>query len=373
VVFRVLIAATLTAALALAAWSVTAAHRELQPPDFPRPRERHTVTLTGPHAESRRLDAIRRAPVRLPETFRSQPAAPATPHTLDCRFVARQAEGTSAKFDCTLGNGDTIKVKYGRNPEIHAETAAAALLTRLGYPADTMTIVDRLRCYGCPRFPFATMKMLDAIGLAPQLAPHGYERGYTDFESVSVEHRFAAPSLETDVHEGWGWFELQQAGAHRADVDALRLLAVFLAHWDNKSSNQRLVCLDASSSPGTPECREPLLMIQDLGSTFGPTKTNLGTWRLWPVWIDRRECLVTMRHLPFHGGTFPDARISEAGRQQLLHELGTLSAGDVRQIFLDARFPAFQRNTSDGRALDAWTDAFMDRVAQIRDAGPCHE
>ena len=37
--------------------------------------------------------------------------------------------------------------------------------------------------------------------------------------------------------------------SHRADLDALRLLARVLAHWDNKSENQRLVCLDGPPRP----------------------------------------------------------------------------------------------------------------------------
>ena len=54
-------------------------------------------------------------------------------------------------------------------------------------------------------------------------------------------------------------------GAPRAHVDALRLLAVFLAHWDNKAENQRLVCLSPTWTKGKP-CPQPFLMLQDLGS-----------------------------------------------------------------------------------------------------------
>ena len=43
-----------------------------------------------------------------------------------------------------------------------------------------------------------------------------------------------------------------KGGAPRAHVDALRLLAVFLAHWDNKAENQRLVCLSETWPQGTP-------------------------------------------------------------------------------------------------------------------------
>ena len=57
-----------------------------------------------------------------------------------------------------------------------------------------------------------------------------------------------------------------RGGATRDEVDALRLMAVFLHHWDNKSSNQRLTCV----GPTTPDCAHPLAMIQDVGSEFGP-------------------------------------------------------------------------------------------------------
>ena len=47
------------------------------------------------------------------------------------------------------------------------------------------------------------------------------------------------------MRQGWAWWELKDVNAPRVDLDALRLLAVFLAHWDNKADNQRLVCMEA--------------------------------------------------------------------------------------------------------------------------------
>jgi len=368
-----LIVVPLAIAAALTAWSVTAAHRGTAPGGFSDSSARESRTLTGPHATSRRRDAIRRAHLRLEEPILS--AADAFPDdahaTVECRFLTRPAEGTSAKFDCILASGNVIKVKYGRNPEIHAETAATRLLARLGYATDRMAIVDRVRCYGCPRFPFATMQLLQFVGLDSLLEPHGYDAGYTEFALVSIEHRFPAPAIETDTMKGWGWFELKDSGADRAEVDALRLLAVFLAHWDNKSENQRLVCLDRQLRTTDDVCRNPLLMVQDLGSTFGPAKVNLGTWTTLPLWRDARSCLVSMRDLPFHGGTFPDAHISEAGRRQLLTGLDALSTGEIRHLFDGAGFPIFQSTTDDNRDLDAWTSAFQSRVDAIRAAGPC--
>ena len=61
-----------------------------------------------------------------------------------------------------LDGGEVVKVKYNRNPEIQAEVAATRLVSRLGFGADRVEIVPRLRCYGCPRFPFLTMRLLAA-------------------------------------------------------------------------------------------------------------------------------------------------------------------------------------------------------------------
>jgi hypothetical protein len=313
-----------------------------------------------------RLDALTRAEVRVQAPAVRPPVLELGPTTpLACRFVARKPTGTTAKFDCILPDGQVIKVKYGRNPEIHAETAAATLLTMLGYPADTVEIVRRLRCYGCPQFPFFTMQVLTLMHLVRLADAHAGEDRYTDFEWVAVERQFPAPSIEAGDQKGWNWWELKYSRAPRADLDALRLLAVFLAHWDNKADNQRLVCLD-DPAPGPGErCGHPLAMIQDLGATFGPFKANLAGWHDAPIWSDRNRCIVSMNALPYGGATFPDAQITEAGRQQLASALTSLSNAQVRNIFEVARFGAYYSSTDDSRDVDAWTAAFDYRVRQI--------
>ena len=112
-------------------------------------------------------------------------------------------------------------------------------------------------------------------------------------------------------------------------------------------------------------------MIQDLGATFGPTKVNVAAWRHMPVWMDRRTCTVSMKAMPYQGATFPDARLSEAGRAQLAQSLLALSRDEIVSLFKDARFPDFQSSTDDRRDLDAWVSAFEYRVKQIAAAGPC--
>ena len=102
-------------------------------------------------------------------------------------------------------------------------------------------------------------------------------------------------------------------------------MAIFLAHWDNKATNQRLVCEDGPGDTD-PEaaCRAPLLILQDLGSTFGPAKVRHARWTQTPVWADAGQCTVSMDAMPFHGGNFRPVQISEAGRAWL--------AGRLRQF-----------------------------------------
>jgi hypothetical protein len=94
-----------------------------------------------------------------------------------------------------------------------------------------------------------------------------------DFVNVAVERKLKGDGVEAGGEKGWAFYELAKidparGGASRAEVDALRLMAVFLNHWDNKGPNQRLVCEGDQPAP----CAHPLAMMQDVGSDFGPRK-----------------------------------------------------------------------------------------------------
>jgi hypothetical protein len=331
-------------------------------------------TLTGPDAETLRHDALSRAAVYVPDGVTARETGPGgtgrDAEVVACRFLRAAPTGTSAKFDCVLDGGAIVKIKYSRNPEIQAEVAATRLARALGFGADRVDIVPRLRCFGCPRFPFFTTRVLSSGFADRLLGMYGYDGGYTDFEWVALERKFPAPAIETATHHGWAWWELEQSTALPADVDALRLLAVFLAHWDNKAENQRLVCLDDPAGAAG-RCDRPLALVQDLGATFGPNKVNLARWREFPIWSDRAACRVSLHRLPFGGGTFPDHTISEAGRIRLGRQLAALSDGQVRRLFAEARFPEYHTGTDDDRDLQAWTRAFRFRADQIVKAGPC--
>jgi hypothetical protein len=338
--------------------------------DRSRPTIEQTKRQPRPRVEwsdAARLNALRGASVwrsRSTRVTAIPPSDEGQTASVSCRYHAEALGGTTPKFECVTDAGDTIKVKYW-GPEPHGEVAATSLLRALGFPADDVRFVERVRCFGCPTFPFLTTKVLGQVN-----ALNLYERTvdyteYTDLSWTAVERKHAGVEIETKTRRGWSWFELHDMRAPRAHVDALRLLAVFLAHWDNKSENQRLLCLDADHNLASrQQCSEPLAFMQDLGATFGPRKVDLESWRDTPVWADRNTCRVSMERLPHGGGTFPPIQISEAGRQFLSERFRTLTQSEVRILFENARFPEY-----DGREVGEWVQVFERKVQEVT-AGP---
>ena len=326
-----------------------------------------------------RNEALARAQVwrapAVPVARASFAPAGSAPNNIDCRFKITELGGTTPKFHCLLASDVEIRVKYGPGAEIPAEGAATRLLAALGFGADRIALVQQLRCFGCPREPFTTMKVLDAAR-----ARNVYEKvmnpeQYQTFEWVAMEHKFAASAIETEGHEGWAFYELARVdpakgGASRAHVDALRLMAVFLAHWDNKAENQRLVCMSNPWPEGAP-CREPFLLLQDVGSTFGPKRLDLAGWARARIWEDRATCKVSMQELPYNGGTFGSAHISEAGRQFLATQLAAVDERQLTDLFSSARFDQPRSALSRPSPISEWVRVFKQRVKTITDGPPC--
>jgi hypothetical protein len=195
------------------------------------------------------------------------------------------------------------------------------------------------------------------------------------FDPVVIERRIEGRRIEAHPSQGWAWYELEKidparGGSPVAEVDGFRLLAAFLAHWDNKAENQRLICPPGADRPDG-GCAQPIAMMQDVGGTFGPSKLDLRNWRATPVWADPATCLVSMERLPWQGATFPERSISEQGRLFLLGLLEQLSEAQLETLFSASRVTAFDAIGAESRHASAWAAAFLDKVRQIREAGPC--
>lgn len=320
--------------------------------------------------EQARVDALRRAivwqvpavPIERADLSRTPGALP--DRDVACRFKVDDVNGLTPKFECELPGGETIKVKYS-GPEPYGEVAASRLLRALGFGADRVFFVERVRCYGCPRYPFPTLKLITLVG-AEKLFAKGLDYdSAVDFEWPSIERKSTGEKIETPTGKGWAFHELARVPtASRVHADALTLMAVFLAHWDNKSENQRLVCL--SGAPGRDgRCARPMAMLHDVGGTFGPRKTDIDGWRGAPIWSDRASCTVSMKTLPHDGATFSDTTISEKGRRFLADRLTRLTGAQIATLFRAARF---DRHSG---TIDEWTALFKEKVRLIASGPAC--
>ena len=293
-----------------------------------------------------------------------------------CTFAEEAVGGTTPKFHCRTPDGVMLKVKYGPdNPELPAETAASRLLFALGFPVDQTALVHSVRCFGCPPDPFSAMQCVERGGSRADCLKGGKRDRAVVFELPTIERAIQGTDIESAPDQGWSWYELDRVdsnvgGAPRSEVDALRLIAVLLAHWDNKGPNQRLICpRDAGVEDGV--CAMPVAMIQDLGATFGPLKMDLPNWEHTAIWANPRACVATMKNLPYDGGTFADHAISEEGRQFALGLLERLSDAQIRGLFEGSGATRLNPVVAAARDPGVWARVFFDKVAAIASAGPC--
>jgi hypothetical protein len=340
----------------------------------------------------------------------SDPTAFTFGQTVECTYVKKQLSGKSPKFACKIDADDEVKVKYGGgNGEVYGEVAATRLLWALGFGADRMYPV-KVICHDCPSNLNGTIRSdRDSI-----------------FDPATIERKLPGAAFHGD--EGWSWAELEKVdeaagGATRAQRDALKLIAVFMQHTDTKPQQQRLLCLDDSmpgttttgASPATApptstaptsttppkttadtgtttattakpttaahsaaatECRHPLMLLNDVGLTFGRANTfndntkggmNLASWSKTPVWKHAKGCV---GNLPKSmTGTLNDPEISEEGRQFLADLMMQLSDAQIHDLFEVSRAHLRLRDPGDVNSgyatLDEWVTAFKDKRDQI--------
>jgi hypothetical protein len=189
-------------------------------------------------------------------------------------------------------------------------------------------------------------------------------------------------AIEVPGYEGWAWPELETAsqragGATRAQIDAFKLLAVFIQHSDTKPDQQEIVCAAGRSkdAKGNETCGSPWLVIKDLGGTFGKatklnnSKMSLDDWSSVNVWKDPKQCVGDLpRSLT---GTLEDPKISEAGRRFLAERLNRLRDAQIRALFTVSNVMKREETIdgADGKkrpvTVDDWVRVFKKKRAEI--------
>jgi hypothetical protein len=320
-----------------------------------------------------RREAIRRATVWSPTDVAARdikagpdPKGYAFDEWVACEHEKKKpSSGVSRKFLCLDDAGKELKVKYD-NAEVFGEVMATRLFWALGFAADTMYPV-RVRCHGCPQDPIHDKTVVG---------------GGAVFDPATIEHKLDGRAMEATPDSGWKWSEFDDIGPDapvnaRATRDALKLLAAFVQHTDSKAPNQRIVCPEGAEI-GATGCGRPILMIQDLGLTFGRAtlrnhnsdSANLANWSGVPLWSDRELCIAHNQR-SFTGG-FSYPHISEAGRAFLADLLMQLTDAQIRDLFEVGRVTRRGRNPKKANAapgtVEEWVKTFKHRRSEIVDA-----
>ncbi len=317
--------------------------------------------------------------------------------TMTCDFATpgKDMGGKTPKFACKItkvdstngqvqtltpdmDDGDALKVKYGGDDnEVYAEVVSTRLMWALGFYADSWFPVHVV-CNGCPENP--------EEGSGPAAA--------RTFAIATVVRKYAGHKMyeEGNKEEGWSWKEFDESnGRPKSEKDALKLLASFMQHSDNKPPQQRLVCdgvkVDQKTNPFTTTCKESRMIVQDVGATWGGggafttndgAKMNLQNWSAKKLWktvgapgTDEAKCPVCQAILDKSWSAtngLSDPLISEEGRRMLAGLMCQLNDEQILNLFKAAKVSTMPKyHNSDGsfkKGLDEatiekqWVEAF---------------
>ncbi len=98
---------------------------------------------------------------------------------------------------------------------------------------------------------------------------------------------------------------------------------------------------------------------------------DLEEWEHAAIWDDRSQCTVSLRHLPYDGATFGQARITEAGRRHLGNLLAQLTDQQLTDLFTGARFDKKHGLFSGAHPVSEWVRVFKKKAAQITEGPAC--
>lgn len=300
-----------------------------------------------------------------------------------------------AKDDATNAkeiDADRFKVKYlkpehpnhnERFNEVFTELAAGRILWALGFPADHVYPVASVSCVGCTASPFESnvKQNTSALTATPNV-----------FKMVTVERDIPWSEIDPENDETWSWSDAARFYANgtwtaqqKLEYDTYRL-ALNLFNYHNPIDVQnRVACAEWKDGASDPRiCVKPYIFVQDLGSTFGKNKflvaNSRGVYKDWQSQTVFKNAGSCELRSTLNG----DKRVLKAAQDLLAQRAKSLDRTRVREIFKVARFDQMDqdqlktlRETESNeaqvreKALDQWTDTFMQRLAEISTAQGC--
>jgi hypothetical protein len=301
-----------------------------------------------------------------------------------CKITrVESADGTVQTLTADMDEGP-VKVKYGADDnEVYAEIVATRLMWALGYPADAWFPV-RVECNNCPE------NVISGSG----------SRATRTFDPATIVRKYPGQKVYESGQEeqGWSWKELDTANARPTyERDGLKLLGAFMKHSDNKPPQQRLACkkvnVDQSTNPFTTTCDNPVMLVQDVGATFGgggwftsngSAKMNLEVWSGKKLWQKAgtdgapKQCQATLtKSLTAHDG-LSDPMISEEGRRFDAGLMCQLSDHQIEELFRASRVAqmpeyhnhdgSFKPGVDEATVIRKWVEAFKEKREELASA-----
>ena len=304
-----------------------------------------------------------------PESIRLGEPSRLKPDTeISCTYLQKthkELEGNSPKFECQGPDNKIYRIKYG--VKAHTTVAASRLLWALGFGAAISTPVHVI-CTGCSPDPWNKPKPVD---------------GKTTFNTAVIQEMKEGKEITIAglAEVGWSWkkdlplVSEEDGGATRAQVDALRLIAVLIQHGDSKPAQQKLICRPQDYDANTNLCLQPYMYVYDLGKTFGSDgmkvhPLDFERWKRKSVFTDKLTCIGNLRQNIGNGSdglTFP--RISEEGRLFLANLLSQFISDRSRVV---AMFAVAHMDVADPKhSADDWADVFISKAMEISAHPPC--
>ena len=309
--------------------------------------------------------------------------------TVRCSFqepiIGDKPGGKTPKFWCVDDLGNSFKVKYQQGQDfgyhgVHGEILATRLFWALGFPADAVYPV-KVKCRNCPERPWEYIKAFYSNKTNELKKPRVQE---LEIDNAIIEFKFPYDKIEITKSQGWSWSEFKTLSKENKELaiqkESLALLASFIQHADNKAEQQRLVCMDKDRKKNEP-CEKPMLMIQDLGFSFGQghvenekTKgtASLEGFKNAPIWSNQEQCITKVNY--YYTGEAIEIKVSEKARQFLVEKLEKLTDNDLIHLFVAARLDLRkdEKNNSlseedikqNAIILD-WVNAFKERVKKL--------
>ncbi len=305
-----------------------------------------------------------------------------------CKITSvESANGQVQVLNDGIKEDEPVKVKFGSGDnEVFAEVASSRLLWALGFYTDAWFPV-RVECHNCPADPDSGKGGVDTRIFDPAIIVRKF-KGRKMYEVGKDD-------------EGWSWKELAQLnGRPTYERDSLALLGAFIVHSDNKPPQQRLVCdkvkVDGTTKPPTTTCENSMMVVQDVGATFGggglftgndTAKMNLDHWSGNSLWkkvgkggSDCPECQARLQKSLTANDGLEDPKVSEEGRRYLAGMMCQLNDQQIADLFRVARVAqmpkyhnsdgSFKSNLSEDAIVKQWTAAFKKKREDLA-AGRC--